>query len=53
MEQEQQEVTEAELMEMLRYLRKRAMWNTIYRISLDVFNYVMAFGAGFVVCKYW
>ena len=53
MEQEQREVSEAEVVEMLRYLRKRAMWATVYAWSVYVLQLVLVFAVGVVVGKNW
>jgi hypothetical protein len=53
MEQEQREPSEAEVMEMLRYLRKRAMWRSIYEASLFVLQTITVFICGFAVGNNW
>lgn len=53
MEQEQREPSEAEVVEMLRYLRKRHMWATAYAWSVYVLQLVLVFAVGVVVGKNW
>ena len=53
MNQEQREPSEAEVVEMLRYLRKRAAWAAVYACSVYVLQLVLVFAVGVVVGKNW